>query len=29
MKLVVIESPTLLGFVLRKMFRIKKEDKKD
>lgn len=29
MKLVVIESPSVLGFVLRKMFKIKKEVKKD
>lgn len=29
MKVVVFESPAFLGFVLRKMFKIKKEEKKD
>lgn len=29
MKVVVVESPKVIGFFLRKIFKIKKEDIKD
>ncbi|HIQ81348.1 MAG TPA: stage V sporulation protein SpoVM [Candidatus Scatavimonas merdigallinarum] len=29
MKVVVLESPAFLGFFLRKLFKIKKEEKKE